>query len=95
VGAIAGSAAGHAGMGVGIGSAAGVAAGMIGVLLTRGPDAELTKGSTIEMVLDRPLTFAADEVNFSTIPPGHYAEGGESQPGKIQNSPLPTMRRPY
>ena len=59
IGAIAGSAAGHAGMGAGIGGAAGVAAGMAGVLFTRGPEAELTKGSTIEMVLDRPLTFAA------------------------------------
>jgi type IV secretion system protein VirB10 len=39
-------------------------AGLAGVLLTRGPDAVLAKGSTIEMVLDRPLTFAATEVNF-------------------------------
>ena len=65
IGAIAGSAAGHAGMGAGIGAAAGAAAGLAAVLLTRGPEAELAKGSTIEMVLDRPLTFAADEVNFT------------------------------
>ncbi len=94
VGGIAGSAAGHSGMGVGIGSAAGVVAGMVGVLLTRGPDAELTKGSTIEMVLDRPLTFAADEVNFSNMAPGHYADGAASQPAKNQGLGLPTMRRP-
>jgi len=95
IGAIAGSAAGHAGMGAGIGGAAGVAAGMAGVLFTRGPEAELTKGSTIEMVLDRPLTFAADEVNFTGTAPGHYADGPGPQPNKNQNSGLPSMRRPY
>ncbi len=66
IGAIAGSAAGHAVQGISIGAAAGAAAGLIGVLATRGPDAVLAKGSTIEMVLDRPLVFRAEEVNFST-----------------------------
>ena len=94
IGAIAGSAAGHTGMGAGIGGAAGVAAGMVGVLLTRGPEAELTKGSTIEMVLDRPLTFGADEVNFTNTTPGHYADGPGPQPNRNQSSGLPTMRRP-
>ena len=95
IGAIAGSAAGHAAMGAGIGAGAGAAIGMATVLFTRGPDAELTKGSTIEMVLDRPLTFAADEVNFTTTGTGHYADGPGPQPNKNQNSGLPTMRRPY
>jgi len=36
------------------------------VLLSRGPDAVLAKGSTIEMVLDRPLTFTESELNFTT-----------------------------
>jgi type IV secretion system protein VirB10 len=84
IGAVVGSASGHAGLGAGIGGAAGAAAGLAGVLLTRGPDAVLAKGSTIEMVLDRPLTFAASEVNF---PPsnmaGHFSDG----PG-----PAPTDR---
>jgi type IV secretion system protein VirB10 len=66
VGAIAGSAAGHAGMGLGIGAAAGAAAGLIGVLATRGPDAVLPKGSTIEMVLDRPLKFTELELTASS-----------------------------
>jgi type IV secretion system protein VirB10 len=95
IGAIVGSAAGHAGMGAGVGGAAGVAAGMAGVLLTRGPDAELTKGSTIEMVLDRPLTFVAEEVNFTGTSPGHYADGPEPQPNRNRNSGPPAMRRPY
>jgi hypothetical protein len=66
VGVIAGGAAGHYGMGAGIGAAAGATAGMLGVLLSRGPDAILAKGSTIEMILDRPLTFTEPEINFST-----------------------------
>ena len=52
IGAIAGSVAGRTGMGIGIGAAAGATAGLIGVLLTRGPDAVLAKGTTLEMVLD-------------------------------------------
>jgi hypothetical protein len=81
IGAIVGSAAGHAGMGAGVGAAAGAAAGLAGVLLTRGPDAVLAKGSTIEMVLDRPLIFAASEVNFnSTGNAGHFSDGGGPVP---------------
>lgn len=65
VGAIAGSIGGRAGMGAGIGAAAGAAAGLAGVLLGRGPDAVLPRGTTLEMVLDRDLHFAEDEIDFS------------------------------
>jgi hypothetical protein len=97
IGAIVGSAAGHAGMGAGIGGAAGAAAGLAGVLLTRGPDAVLAKGSTIEMVLDRPLTFAASEVNFNAAPvAGHFSDGGGPIPankgGALSN---PARRLPF
>jgi hypothetical protein len=65
IGAIAGGAAtGSYGMGAGIGAAAGATAGMIGVLASRGPDAVLARGSTLEMVLDRPITFTENELNF-------------------------------
>ena len=64
VGGIAGSAAGHAGMGAGIGAAAGAAAGLATVLLSRGPDLVLPKGSTFEMVLDRNLRFKESELGF-------------------------------
>src|SRR3954464_9591987 len=37
------------------GAGAGAAAGLAGVLLTRGPDVVLQKGSVVEMVLDRVL----------------------------------------
>jgi hypothetical protein len=69
IGVIAGNAAGHAGMGAGIGAAAGAAAGLIGVLVTRGPDAVLTRGSTVEMILDRPLIFQESELNFGNYQP--------------------------
>ena len=65
VGAIAGAAAGHPGMGLGIGAGAGAAAGLMAVLLTRGPDAVLARGTTLEMVLDRPVSFEDSELDFS------------------------------
>lgn len=62
VGAIAGAAAGRAGMGAAVGGAAGAAAGVLGVLLTRGPDIVLSRGTTIEMILDRPLLFSRQDL---------------------------------
>jgi type IV secretion system protein VirB10 len=64
IGTIAGAASGHYGMGAGIGAAAGAAAGMVGVLVSRGPDAVLARGSTLEMVLDRQISFTESELNF-------------------------------
>lgn len=93
LGAIVGSTAGHAGLGAGVGAAAGAAAGIAGVLLTRGPDAVLAKGSTIEMVLDRPLIFAASEVNFnSTAGNGHFSDGEGPVPA---NKASQTRRLPF
>jgi len=68
VGALAGSMSGAAGMGAGIGAAAGAAAGLIGVLVTRGPEAVLAKGTTLEMVLDRQVKFDENELDFSSMP---------------------------
>ena len=64
-----GAAAGHLGGGSAVGLGAGAAAGLMGVLLTRGPDATLTKGSTVEMVLDRPLIFTPEDLDLSKAPP--------------------------
>jgi len=61
IGGIAGGARG-AGIGAGIGAAAGLGA----VLLSRGPDAELPRGSTIEAVIDRSIFLEADKVQFTT-----------------------------
>jgi type IV secretion system protein VirB10 len=76
VGAIAGNAAGHGGMGLGIGAAAGVAGGLIYVLASRGPDAMIAKGATIEMTLDRSLTFNEADLNFPAQPGKQNGVGG-------------------
>jgi len=94
IGVIAGGATGHYGMGAGIGAAAGAAAGLMGVLLTRGPDAVLAKGSTIEMILDRNLTFQDAELNFGPMQPVQVSDGGGPQ-GKKNGGVLPSRRFPF
>ena len=65
VGALGGWAAGgRPGLGLGIGGAAGAAAGLAAVLVTRGPDAMLTTGTTVEKILDRELSFQESELAF-------------------------------
>jgi len=66
VGAIAGGLSGHPASGLGMGAGAGAAAGLIGVLLSRGPDAVINKGTVVEMVLDRRLEFGESELQFSS-----------------------------
>jgi type IV secretion system protein VirB10 len=83
IGGLAGAAAGHAGMGAGIGAAAGAAAGLVGVLLTRGPEAILAKGTTMEMVLDRQLQFSTSELDF-----------GNSMQSARSNSVVPPAKKP-
>ena len=94
IGAIAGNAAGRIGMGAGIGAAAGAAAGLIGVLATRGPDAVLSRGTTVEMVLDRNVSFNEDELNFAGYQPPHMAPSPGPAPAANSNKGgLPTARR--
>lgn len=97
IGVIAGGASGHYGMGAGIGAAAGAAAGLMGVLLTRGPEAVLAKGSTVEMILDRPLRFEESELNFGALQPAHFSDGGGPLPSRKSSSsgPLPRRRFPF
>jgi hypothetical protein len=90
IGGLGGAAAGHAGMGAGIGGAAGAAAGLIGVLLTRGPDAVLAKGTTVEMVLDRTLQFSATEIDFGNAMPRTHASDG---PGPLPSKKAQTTHR--
>lgn len=74
IGTVAGSAASRPGMGAGLGAAAGAAAGMVGVLLSRGPEAVLAKGTTVEMVLDRELLFDDSELEFAAPMRKSYAQ---------------------
>lgn len=65
VGAAVGAATGHIGEGAGIGVGAGAAAGLAEVLLSRGPEAELPRGTTLDAVLDRPVYLDSDKVKFT------------------------------
>ncbi len=49
-----------------IGAGAGAAAGLAAVLMTRGPDAVLHRGSTVEMLLNRELKIPADVLDQAT-----------------------------
>jgi type IV secretion system protein VirB10 len=94
-GGIVGAIGGHPGMGVGVGAAAGAAAGMIGVLLSRGPDAILAKGTTIEMVLDRPLNFEDTDLNFGNYQPPRVSPSAPPADAASKGSVLPTARRRF
>ncbi len=85
IGSGVGAAAGSVARGAGIGGAAGAASSLAGVLLTRGPDATLSKGATVEMVLDRPLVFQDTELDFRNAPPRTPTVQG--------NTPAPQTRR--
>src|SRR4051812_16931059 len=94
IGMIAGNAVGHTGMGAGIGAAAGAAAGLVGVLVSRGPDAVLARGATVEMVLDRPVSFNENELNFAGYQPPRATTGAAG----INNTPAsgnPTARKRF
>jgi hypothetical protein len=62
IGAIAAGAKG-AGIGAGIGGLAGLGA----VLLTRGPEAELPRGSTLDVVLEHDLTLDGSQIQYSNV----------------------------
>jgi type IV secretion system protein VirB10 len=55
-GAVIGGLATRSGEGAGIGGGIGAAVGLAQVLLTRGPDVRLERGTALEMVLQTPLT---------------------------------------
>lgn len=92
IGAIAGE-----GKGAGIGAGVGAAAGMAAVLLTRGSEVRLLRGTALEMQLDRELIFTEQEINFlgssppAPIPTAPPQESGSSPRGwGLPNaSPLP------
>jgi len=62
IGAIAGGAKG-AGIGAGIGGVAGLAA----VLFSRGPEAQLPRGSSMDLQLERDLELDADQIHYSNV----------------------------
>ena len=97
IGAIAGSSVGSAGKGAAIGAGAGSVAGVAAVLLTRGPDVRLLRGSSLEMQLDRDLAFSLEEINFLGSPPPPPIPSPQREPsgsggGGWGTSPFP---RPF
>jgi type IV secretion system protein VirB10 len=95
VGSIAGSVAGHPGLGIGVGAGAGAAAGLVAVLLTRGPDAVLAKGTTVEMVLDRNLSFSEADLNFGNYQAPRAAPSAAADPNAKNSSVGIPGRFPY
>jgi type IV secretion system protein VirB10 len=61
-----GSIATRSGTGAAIGAGAGAAAGLIAVLLTRGPEAEMPRGTTVNVTLNRPIFLDADKAQFTS-----------------------------
>jgi len=86
IGAGVGAAAGDAGRGAGIGAGIGALAGLGAILLTRGPEAELPRGSTVEAVIDRPIYLDADRVQFAS--PGQ-ASTLAGPPNRETTQPIP------
>jgi hypothetical protein len=76
IGAVAGGAQG-AGIGAGLGAAAGLAT----VMMTRGPELELPRGSSVDIMLDRPLYLDPTKINFT-------------DPGRSSPMPGPPSRPP-
>jgi hypothetical protein len=76
-----GAIATHSGKGVGIGAGVGAAVGLATVLLTRGPEMELPRGSTVDIITDRAIYLDATRVNFT-------------EPGRASTLPGPANREP-
>jgi hypothetical protein len=60
----------HGVKGLGIGAGIGAAAGLAAVLLTRGPEAELPRGSTLDVVLEHDLTLEGSQIQFTNLGQG-------------------------
>ena len=91
-GGVIGAIGGRPVAGVAGGAGAGAAAGLASVLLTRGPDVVLQKGSVVEMVLDRQLIYAPAELDFSNAPQKttrNVVVPAESTEKSRSNWPLP------
>jgi type IV secretion system protein VirB10 len=69
------------GEGAGIGAGIGVATGLAAVMMTKGPEVQLPRGSSVDIVLDRPLYLDPSKINFT-------------EPGRATALPGPAGRPP-
>ena len=81
IGAGVGGIATQSAKGAGIGAGAGAAVGLAAVLLTRGPEMELPRGTTVDVVTDRAIYLDASRANFT-------------DPGRASPLPGPPSREP-
>ena len=81
IGTAVGGVAGRSVEGAGIGAGVGAAVGLATVLLTRGPELELPRGTTVDVVIDHPLSLDASKINFT-------------DPGRAPELPGPPNREP-
>src|SRR4051794_30874966 len=82
-GVIGGSASGNPGPAAAIGGIAGVAGGLIYTLLTRGDEVVIPEGTSLEMVMQRPLELQASQlagINDVRGNPQYIPIGGQAQP---------------
>ena len=88
IGAGIGGIASRSAGGAGIGAAAGAAVGLLTVLLTRGPELELPRGTTLDVVIDRAVLLDASFITFTD--PGHSS----TLPGPANREPT-RSRSPF
>ncbi len=88
IGAGIGGIASRSAGGAGIGAAAGAAVGLMTVLLTRGPELELPRGTTLDVVIDRAVLLDASFITFTD--PGHAS----TLPGPANREPT-RSRSPF
>jgi type IV secretion system protein VirB10 len=84
-----GSIATRSGQGAAIGAGVGAAVGLVTVLLTRGPEAEMPRGTTVNVSLNRPIFLDADKDQFTS--PGQastLAGPGNREPVRTKNIPF-------
>jgi len=88
IGAGIGGIAGRSGTGAGIGAAAGAAVGLASVLLTRGPELELPRGTTLDVILDRNVYLDASRINFTSPGRASQMPGADSREPARSRSPF-------
>src|SRR5271165_4903389 len=87
VGALAGSAGGSTGLGAGIGAGVGAAVGIIGTMMKRGDDIVFPEGSTVVMVMQRPLQVQEQQLAGMRNLTGY--DGPEMTPVNAEQMPMP------
>ena len=89
VGTVIGGVAGRSGEGAGIGAGVGAAVGLATVLLTRGPELELPRGTTVDVVIDRPLSLDASKINFTDTGRAPELSGPPNREPVRSKNPIP------